>query len=504
MWLLILACSTSQQRSCCDTDIQSRATSPRPFDSATETESDSLSRAAFVECSPCIDENPAKRRYGIAISDVNNDGDFEAIVTGYGSANQVLDWQDGMLVDITPAVLKDAQRKAIGVAACDVDGDGAEEIYFLNVDQFGGLGTVTDRLFDYSGGSWRDLFELEHNRALVNQFSGRSVACLDRNAVGSYGVFVANYGGPMRLFEVDGDVLSEVGHEAGVAYTTGGRALLALPVFDGGMHLFAGNERGPNFFFKNAGDGTFVEQAEELGIMDAEETVRGATTLDIDADGDLDLVYGNWEGPHRMWAWNGTSFDDVTPNEVQTPSRIRTVIAADFDNDGNEELFFNNIGEPNRLFRQNENGEWVSTEIGDALESDGLGTGAAVFDADGDGRLELLVAHGESGAQPMSLYRWASNGNNYLRVFPKTKHGAPARGAIVEVKTANKTHMRSIDAGSGYLCQMEPVAHIGLGRLTTVERITVTWPDGVQAVLENVPANQLLVVEYADAHNQEQ
>ena len=51
---------------------------------------------------------------------------------------------------------------------------------------------------------------------------------------------------------------------------------------------------------------------------------------------------------------------------------------------------------------------------------------------------------------------------------------------------------------------MEPVAHIGLGRLTTVERITVTWPDGVQAVLENVPANQLLVVEYADAHNQEQ
>ena len=58
----------------------------------------------------------------------------------------------------------------------------------------------------------------------------------------AYGIFVANYGGPMRLFEVDGDVLSEVGHEAGVAYTTGGRALLALPVFDGGMHLFAGNE----------------------------------------------------------------------------------------------------------------------------------------------------------------------------------------------------------------------------------------------------------------------
>ena len=142
-----------------------------------------------------------------------------------------------------------------------------------------------------------------------------------------------------------------------------------------------------------------------------------------------------------MWA-EQISFDDVTPDEVQTPSRIRTVIAADLDNDGSEELFFNNIGEPNRLFRQNENGEWVSTEIGDALESDGLGTGAAVFDADGDGRLELLVAHGESGAQPMSLYRWASTAATTTCVsFRKTKM-VHLHGAIVEVITANKTHMR--------------------------------------------------------------
>ena len=32
-------------------------------------------------------------------------------------------------------------------------------------------------------------------------------------------------------------------------------------------------------------------------------------------------------------------------------------------------------------------------------------TGAVATDFDGDGRLELLVSHGESAAQPLSVYR---------------------------------------------------------------------------------------------------
>lgn len=32
-------------------------------------------------------------------------------------------------------------------------------------------------------------------------------------------------------------------------------------------------------------------------------------------------------------------------------------------------------------------------------------TGAVATDFDGDGRLELLVSHGESAAQPLSVYK---------------------------------------------------------------------------------------------------
>ena len=68
------------------------------------------------------------------------------------------------------------------------------------------------------------------------------------------------------------------------------------------------------------------------------------------------------------------------------------VTSADFDNDGWEEIFVNNIPGSNRLFQKTSvGGEWAWRNIGDALEPMGYGTGAAVVDFDGDGRLELVV-----------------------------------------------------------------------------------------------------------------
>jgi hypothetical protein len=453
--------------------------------------------AVFINRSELIQGNSAGLNYGIAVTDVDNDGEFELFVTGFGYPNRVLKWNGSRFVDIADLTLGDAQRQSIGVAAGDFDGDGREEIYVLNTDTFMGRKRFGDRLFAFFDGEWLDLFELPRHQQRVNQTAGRSVACLDRDGDGRYGFFVANYGGPMRLYEFDSDgLIIDAAEEAGLNFTTGGRSLLCAPLVSPHTDVFAANENAPNLLFRNLGNGRFEEVAWEYGLADPEEHGRGVALLDANDDGELDIVYGNWEGPHRLFIRNGGSdFIDVTPPAMAYPSRIRTVIAADFDNDGYEEIFFNNIAEPNRLFGWRESA-WEPLNLGEALESYGFGTGAAVGDFDGDGRLELVIAHGESARQPLTLYHTPPNDNAWLRILPLTRQGAPARGATVTLYNDGRKLRRVIDSGSGYLCQMEPVAHFGLGKNPGVSHVEIRWADGSTVRLDNPTPCQTIKVKY--------
>lgn len=451
----------------------------------------------FINRTALLLRNPAQFNYGIAVTDVDGDGQFEWLVAGYGFPNTVLKWTGKAFDAMTPLALADPGRQAIGVAACDIDGDGDEEIYVLNTDTFAGQKLFADRLFDRADGEWTDLFALPAHREVVNLTAGRSVIAVDRDGDGVYGCFVTSYGGPMRLYELDEDGrLRDVAAQAGVDMMTGGRSAVALPLLTPRMDIFSGNEGGGNFLFLNTGDGHYEEVAGFSGLSDPDQNARGVAVLDANDDGLFDLVCGNWEGRHRLFMQNfGGTFEDRAPAEMAAPSRVRTVIVADFDNDGYEEIFFNNIGQPNRLFARR-GGVWQSIPVGDALEPGGLGTGAAVADMDGDGRLEMLVAHGESGMQPLTLYHTAEGSYHWLRILPYTLYGAPARGTLVTLEAGGRTQRRVIDCGSGYLCQMEPVAHFGLGHTERIDRVEVRWPDGAVFTLNRPGVDQLIKVRH--------
>jgi hypothetical protein len=454
----------------------------------------------FVDHSSLLMHNPPQKNYGIAVTDVDGDGAFEIVVAGFGPPNLVLKWDGEHYVDVGTERLADRTRQAIGVAAADVDGDGREEIYILNTDTFGGAKQVGDRLFDHSGSRWVDCFELTQNLPAANLIAGRSVGCIDRNGDGRYGFFVATYGGPMKLYELDdSNTLIDVSQEAGVDLQTGGRGVLPLPLISARTDVYVSNEGGANYLFVNRGDGTFEELGQQYGVADMYEHGRGVATLDANGDGLLDLVVGNWQGPHRLFVRRSDGiFVDAAPQEMAAPTQARTVIAADFDNDGYEEIFFNNMAQPNRLFARRE-GDWVQAPIGHARESDGLGTGAAVGDFDGDGLLELIIAHGETANEPLSLYKVVVEevlANNWLRILPLTQYGAPARGALVTLTAGGRKQVRAVDAGSGYLCQMEPVAHFGLGAADNVDQVEINWPGGATTRLDSPAINTLHDVPY--------
>ena len=449
----------------------------------------------FEDITDKIVDNPKRLSYGISVADINQNGKYEFIVTGFGYPNLALSYDNGILINIASQnIFSDESRKTIGVAACDVDRDGYEEIYFLNTDTYSGTKKYSDRLIDLEGNKFFDMFEIEKNKEDLNLTAGRSVACVDRKGNGEYGLYVSNYGGPSRFYEIEDKKIRDKSVSLNLDKVTGGRAVVSGHILTDRSDIFAANERGANFLLKN-NNGVFEDVAFDYRVDDVIQNGRGTALSDILYRGRLDIISGNWQGYHRAYALRDNQFKDIGNSKFDKPSRIRTIISADFDNDGYDEVFMNNIAEPNKLFRIKENGAFEEIILETGLEPDGFGTGAAVADIDNDGILELLVSRGESKEQPLTLYKAkVDKQSKYLRIKPLNKFGAPARGATVTLLTNQRKHSKTIDAGSGYLCQMEPVAHYGIRKNEKNFKVEVKWTDGTKNLIKITSLNQSVTI----------
>lgn len=516
----------------------------------------------FIKTNWLKNLDTSQLNYGVAVSDVDNDGSLEWIVAGFSGPNFVLkfDRATKRLINLAQDhrynAIADQGGQAIGVCACDIDGDGREEIYFLNTNNaYAGRADYGDSLFKWRNGKYVNLYtDPVNSRMEAKSFAGRSVACIDRLGTGKYSIVIATYSrggvGNFALVEMDENhpsndvstgniVLKNVASVAKIDKATGGRGLVVGPILgnNGRSDIFFGNEGNPwmgnpgdNFLFKNLGNGSFEDIAEQAEIQDKYNNARGISLADFNRDGLLDIAYGNWEGEHRLFmqykaVGEARKFRNIANRQYAVPTKIRTVIAADFDNNGDTDIFMNNIcshrdpndREPNKLFtiipnqfNNSSDPEIKKMNIGQAKEPRGFGTGAAITDMDGDGVLDLLISHGESQTQPLKVYRVNRDVSrnqagkyNWVRVFPRTKYGAPARGALVKLTTrTGRVYSSVIDGGSGYLCQMEPVAHFGLGEDKPM-KLDVQYPDGVvvSASLRKSDKNKVHFVDHPDKVN---
>lgn len=444
-------------------------------------------KISFQDASFTLEDNYPSQYFGVVIFDIDGDHEPEILVANTSGGNLIYKYREESqtFVNIAPENFQAKRFATISLCVGDFLGNGSPAIYMMHADTFSGLKTQYDSLFIKQQDIENQLqFKdyLGRKSEFSNPYSGRSVAAVDYNGDGKHAFYVVNYKAPSLFynFQAENQQIEEISMKLGIRQFAGGRSILAQYITNkNALDIFVGNEDDPNALFTKTESGQYQEVAANYQLTDYTNHARGIAIADFDGNGLADLVVGTWEGENSIFFQTKEGeFENLSPAFFCEPRSIRSVIVADFDNDGNEELFINTNRGKNRMFRYLGNKEWEELDIG-ALGAKNLnGTGAAIGDLTGNGTLDIFISAGDSIPSANKLFLGVPNSNKWLRVQPLTANGFPALGAKVRIYLKNsKSQTKYICSGSGYLCQMEPVAHFGLGAgEPIIDKIEVTWP----------------------------
>ncbi|RKU06689.1 hypothetical protein C6503_25625 [Candidatus Poribacteria bacterium] len=205
---------------------------------------------------------------------------------------------------------------------------------------------------------------------------------------------------------------------------------------DGDEDIVAVGTYQPHALYRNNGDGTFTDVAEQAGIADPRGG-WGSLFADYDNDGYLDLYItrSGWSGAaeNTLYHNNGDgTFTDVTYTAgVADPQSSFCAAWADYDNDGYLDLYIADgvigDGAANVLYHNNGDGTFTNTAESAGVADTGNSLGTAWGDYDKDGYIDLHVINfGQSNV----LYRNNGDGT-FTDVTPTTGMNIPVTDAFV-------------------------------------------------------------------------
>ncbi len=161
----------------------------------------------------------------------------------------------------------------------------------------------------------------------------------------------------------------------------------------------------PDLLLRNRGDGTFEDVSVRSGIASAPGAGLGVVCADLNADGRTDVYVANDGMANHLWSGRADgTFEEVALSAgcaLNADGRAEAsmgIALGDADEDGDPDLFVSHLTrETNTLYRNDGRGRFsdvsAAARLGMASRS-ATGFGAAFFDLENDGRLDVAVANG--------------------------------------------------------------------------------------------------------------
>ncbi|NKB68448.1 MAG: T9SS type A sorting domain-containing protein [Candidatus Latescibacteria bacterium] len=384
--------------------------------------------------------------------------------------------------------------RSIGsVAPADFDNDGDTDWYATRVVETVDQGNI---LFENQGdGTVIDIAARAGVRALgrpTRTFGG--VTFFDYNEDSHLDLLVPNGAGADFFFVNQGEgtfVESSMAAGLGHPHPTSGPAAGDYDG-DGRIDLFTSIGGQPDALYCNQGDGTFVNKAAAAGIDHAPEWgLSSARFVDVDNDGDLDLygISGDLDFAHIFYRNQGDGTFSEAADEAGLRGRKAAslgLVSGDFDNDGWVDMLVSVVGEANFLYFNDGDGTFTDRVVDSGLPimdaHDDLV--ASSGDYNGDGFLDLFVNNFDF-APVNALFVNGGNANGWLHIdLVGTQSNRSAIGARVRVQAGELDMLRHIGRGETLLVEF------GLGSHGRAEQVEVEWPSGQRTLIEDVKADQ--------------
>jgi hypothetical protein len=401
--------------------------------------------------------------YGVVV-DLDGDGKLDLVMANGGGhfvpespEPQAIYYGDGAgnftngiptLTGMTPSIVRQ-------VAVADFDGDGRLDIFMP-----GGYGGTPDQLFMQVAPR---SFHNDPSRIGGTSSHVGGVHAGDIDGDGDFDLVLADWGDhpnpddskvpasavTVRILENDG-----TGHfteKTSLPAPDGSSATdVDLQDVDGdfALDIVLTNRNGHSRLYLNDGKGAFTDVTDSKAFpgKGKEAISFNAELCDVDADGDLDVMFdggsGDVQGHDTQLLLNDGSggFTDATTRILgEATSDDNQVKCADVDNDGDFDLVVASLSNPTeKLLRNDGHGNFQNVANAFPAVRDPTLT-IDLGDFDGDGKVDLFTGQGEVHSQPFlnRIYKNLTTAPDVHKpIFRKVERPTPAAGQPVVFRFA--------------------------------------------------------------------